>query len=905
MASTFVNDAGKQFIRNHLQNIPSPNLYAAKAMREWAEREQHNLDPDQTDVVTLHYRGNQAVIAQRLSLTQAVLSNWQGETSKDLVGQLLPGAWAGNLPDGPLTIVERLPEPGVFDNSARYSVFNGLFRRSNPPRYDSTTHLPVDVEAMQRFIWNLDLHTRFVAMLDTYWQTSKKHHSQSLQISFIAACNKQVQEGSLSDAGRQLAWQAAGLMPRASGLEIRPLNVYGYAATDIIHIADPARRQVLLYLPGNSSPFHEFGGMTELKDWFGEQCRDSEKRQRLRQYFKVADTPDGLDFSGLDTALDGLGTYPRFHTRSPNRPGFTVDGPWPARDYVNYKPHKYSPLLEGDLFEALTLRQRKCSYADADFIITSKTQVNKALWRDYLVTSINLLAPLALVIPELIPLLAVGGMAQFGLGLDQAINGKRLEDKADGVGNITFGLLNAAPMPLLLATHPQVLFPGKNWRFVMPMRVGDQFGYPLSPMDPPRLWEEDSARYFSPSSFPLPPVPQEDSPVAQWVNRVIDGETGATRLEATLDERKVAVRYDSEHDAFILDSDAEHRQPIFYQATDQSNGLALMEDANRVVTNEMRMKTLRALGVDLQLPIEIPTVNDAELKALPKTIFSIWVGDKVIPEDLLKTVGSNVERLRGTQYRYRMYLSTENPQVFESNEANLSKYNDKLEILKLEDEQPFKDFKDTEYYTQYQKAIEMKHFASACDVLRYPLLNAEGGIYMDVDDTLKIATHNIDNKALIASTVLRTTPEGLVLSAPMSNDLMGMHLEYGTSIIGSHADNYTLERISEVMRERFLDRPDFYESRPVKGEVGYEDYVKELSRMTGPRVLNDVIDDVDNEELSRLRILRQIAKLRSMPQRNFRFLMAAPFGAIDAAEKSDQALSALVEIGNAHSWAKA
>ncbi|TFF34873.1 dermonecrotic toxin domain-containing protein [Pseudomonas sp. RIT623] len=902
MASTFVNDAGEQFIRDHLQHIPRPDQLASAAIRKWAQQQGHDLDPEQIDVVTLHYRGNQAVIAQRVSLTQALLSNWQGETDKNWIGQWLPGHWAGHFPSGPLAIVEHLPEPGALDNSSRFAVFNGLFRRTTPARYDSTTHLPLDVEAMQRYIWNLDFHTRFSKLLDNYWRNAQETHRQSLQMSFIAACNKQVQEGSLSDAGRQLAWQAAGLMPRDPGLEIRPLNVYGYTATDLIQITDPQQSQILVYLPGNSSPFHEFDGMTALQDWFGEQCRDSKKRQRLRQYFKLADTPDGLDFSGLDTALDGLGTYPHFHTRSPNRPGFTVDGPWPPRDYVNYKLPKYSPLLVGDLFEALTLSQRKRSYADADFMITSKAQVTKARWRDYLTTSINLLAPLALVVPELIPLLAVGGIVQFGLGLDQTINGKTPEDKAGGVSNITFGLLNAAPLPLLLATRAQVLFPGKNWRFVLPTRVNDQVGYSLSPMDPPRLPEDGPARYFSRPSFPLPTVSAGDSPVAQWVNRVIDEETGATRLEAVLDERKVVVRYDSEHDAFTLESDAEKRQPTFYQVTHQSNGLVALEGTNRLVTNEMRMKTLRALGIDLQLPIEIPAVTGTELKVLPKTIISIWVGDNVIPEDLLKTVGTNVERLRGTQYRYRLYLSAENPLAFASNETNLAQYSDTLEILKLEDEQPFKDFKDTEYHAQYKKAIEMKHFASACDVLRYPLLNAEGGIYMDVDDTLQIATNNLDTKALIASTILRTTQEGLVLSAPMSNDLMGMYLEYGTSIIGSHADNYTLERISEVMRERFLDRPDFYDSRPLQGQAGYEEYVKELSRMTGPRLLNDVIDDVDNEELSRLRILRQIAKLRSMPQRNFRFLMAEPFGDIDAAEKRDQALSALVDIGNAHSW---
>ena len=380
-----------------------------------------------------------------------------------------------------LTIVEQLPEPEPFDNSARFSVFNGLFRKSTPTRYDSTTHLRVDIEAMQKFIWDLDLHTRFASMLDRYWKKAKNTHPQSLQISFIAACNKQAQEGSLSDVGRQLAWQAAGLMPRPSGLKIRPLNVYGYTATDLIYIVEPTRQQVLLYLPGNSSPFHEFGDMDAMKDWFAEQCRNTEKRQRLRQYFNLADTPDGLDFSGLDTALDGLGTYPLFHTRSPSRPGFTVDGPWPPRDYVNYKPNKHSPSLEGDVFEALTLRQRKRSYADVDFLIPSKTQVTKARWRDYLVTSINLLAPLALVVPELIPLLAVGGVAQFGLGLDQVINGNTLEDKAEGVSNIEFGLLNAAPLATMGATRLKVLFPGKSPRFTRPARVNDRWGYPPEP----------------------------------------------------------------------------------------------------------------------------------------------------------------------------------------------------------------------------------------------------------------------------------------------------------------------------------------------------------------------------------------------------------------------------------------
>jgi hypothetical protein len=503
MSTSRINTAGVQYVRDHLRHIPRPDREASRAMHQWLVQQGHDLDPDQTDVVTLHYRGNQAVIVQRLSLTQAMLADWQGETANNLIGQLLPGHWAGTLPDGPLAIVERLPEPGVFDNSARFSVFNGLFRRTTPARYDRSTHLPVNVEAMQQFIWNLDFHTRFVGMLDAYWQQAAQTHRQSLQISFLAACNKQVQEGSLSDAGRLMAWQVAGLMAKAPGLQAKPLNVYGYAATDLICITDEAQPEVLLYLPGNGSPLHEFDGMAAMQDWFAEQCRNHEKRLRLRQYFKLVDTPDGLDFSGLDTALEGLGAYPGIHHRSPNRTGFTVDSPWHPSEYINYKAEQYSPLLEGDLFAALTQRQRERSYADADFIITRDAQVTKARWRGYLVASINLLAPLALVVPELIPLLAAGGVAQFGLGLDQAINGKTLTDKDAGVSNIAFGLLNAAPLALLTAAGPRMLFPGKSSRFVLPTPLNDQWGYPLSPNSPPRLPEEIVADFFVPAEPPV------------------------------------------------------------------------------------------------------------------------------------------------------------------------------------------------------------------------------------------------------------------------------------------------------------------------------------------------------------------------------------------------------------------
>ncbi|MFK0095991.1 dermonecrotic toxin domain-containing protein [Pseudomonas sp. NPDC090592] len=891
MASTFVNNAGVKYIRHHLQQIPRPDRQAACAIGKWLLSQNHDVDPDQVDVVTLHYMYDKMAVQQRVSLTQAVLSNWQGE-SESWITEMFTGHWAGTLPSDK-TLVDRLPSISAVDDAISYNVFNGLFRRTTPPRYDSTTHLSIDVEAMQRFISDLDFHKHFVTSLDDYWQKTKDTHPQSLRISFIAACNKQVEEGSLSDAGRQLAWQAAGLMPKSHGLEVRPLNVYGYTATNLIYIADEAQQQILLYLPGNSSPFHEFDAMNLMKDWFAEQCRDTEKRQQLRQYFKVADTPDGLDFSGLDNALDGLGTYPKFHTRSPNRSGFTVDGPWPPREYVNYKPEKYSHALEGDLFEAITQRQRDESYAAAEFMITTNAQVAKARWRGYLVTSLNLLAPLAIVVPELIPLLAIGGLAQFGLGLDQAINGKTAEEQDAGAGNIAFGLLNAAPLALAPATRLRMLFPGKSPRFVIPTRLNEQWGYPLSPNSPPRLPEEIVAEFFVPAERPV-----EETRIARGpLNRA----TGTNPLLAVKDGNEVEVLYDTENDAFILKEDANEVLPNYYQVTAGTRDLYAVNPATRGASNAMRMYTLRNLDVDLQLPLSVPLVDSSQITPLPKKILSIWVGNKSIPDELVENIANNAKRLEGTGFTYEFYLSKANPKAFMKNRAKLTAASN-IRVKTLEEQSFYADFQRTEAYQQYRQALDSNgaNFASASDVLRYPLLDAQGGIYMDVDGTLRSFEDNPDNFTMIYSVALKTTPDGLVLGSPANNELLGMHCDYNSNMIGSHANNPTLRAISAEMNARFRSNPSFYDIRPLEGTHGYEAYARELSRMTGPGLLNDMVA----RHLPRLQFLRQLSKLESIPETGYRSLTANLAIPVSQARNIDQALGSVVNIGNYHSWGK-
>ncbi|WP_243667117.1 dermonecrotic toxin domain-containing protein [Pseudomonas brassicae] len=89
MTSRFISTDGVQHIRNSLENYPRPDQAAANAVRQWASLQGIDLDPDKVDAVTLHYqfKGQHPIakVTQRMTLTQALLANWQGESSNDLV----------------------------------------------------------------------------------------------------------------------------------------------------------------------------------------------------------------------------------------------------------------------------------------------------------------------------------------------------------------------------------------------------------------------------------------------------------------------------------------------------------------------------------------------------------------------------------------------------------------------------------------------------------------------------------------------------------------------------------------------------------------------------------------------------------------------------------------------------
>nr|WP_314875823.1 DUF6543 domain-containing protein [uncultured Pseudomonas sp.] len=905
---------GIQYVRDHLATLPRPDRAARVELDQWLKGKGIEYPADQLDVVTLHYQlgadhGWTGVVAHKLSLTEALLSNYQSPSNN-----AIPHLLEAQQPLGSERIIRlvdslRRPEqPGEIN----YYEFNGIFRRTQPQTYEYATHIPVAFEDLQDFVWDLDFHTRYTASLNLFWAEQLDSYSQCLKLNFIAACNKQAAEGSLSEAAIKLAWQAAGLETAATAVQARILNVYGYPATDLVCFKHMGEPRVLLYIPGNASPLHEFASHGELQDWFAVQCQDPAKRQVLQTHFNQADTPDGLSFSGLSTVLEGLGVYPKVLHLDANRPGFTTDGTWAPRDYVNYKGRTYSPRLQSPLFTALAERYRQRSYQDADFLIRSDSEVSKARWSGYLDSTLTYLAPLALAVPQLWPLFAVGGVAEFGLGLDQAINGKSLQAQAEGVSAAEFGLLNALPLAQELASDKSLLFAFKRNRFVRPSRINEQLGYPLSPVDPPRLPVEDVSEFFR-ASDSVAPLAEADADVAGAVIRVPNFDGSADTLQASLGGYPISVLYDIELDAFISSNDVNEVDPSYYIAPSQGHDLVRLDPATRPVSDAMRMRSLRALGVELQLPIDLSLPAADSVQPIPRQILSVWVGNDPIPAQLLSNIAYNANRVERSGWEFRLYLSNADSAAFSANQQALAEHAPSLRVLPLEQQPFFDTFRASPSYRQYAAALDgnggvARNYASAADVLRYPLLNQEGGLYMDVDDRLLApGEHPADQQPPGGETIeplnqldLATTENGLLLSPPMSNERLNMDCIYNNSFIASRAGNPTLEAISTEMNERFLAQPDFYDSKPnpLEDRRGFNRYASTLSRLTGPGLLTTVVE----RQLPVMATLRNLNSLYCTRPLNFWSLLDGEQyrSAVDRYLPLDR----IAETGGFNSWAQ-
>ncbi|WP_339523396.1 leucine-rich repeat domain-containing protein [Pseudomonas sp. EL_65y_Pfl2_R96] len=441
-----------------------------------------DIDPHTALLVTLdyNYKGHpaqngihQGQVANSRTLLQALLGDYQtvgdGRFGETAFGLYTP-------PDiGPsVRIVEHVDE---FANhgSGNHQTYEGVYRQTVPQTYGPLTQIPLKPADFKQWVWTLELKDLYQAYLERAWPSDEAIMAAksyplrtSVKAAFVMSAWLQRHENSLSQQGLELALQAAGLpshqawgtltlkqlqaptrMP--SSIMVGRLELYRYTATDIWTWRERSGSRILLYIPGNSSPLHEFIDAAHLQRWIVAQGKGDDTKRALASHFAEADREDGTFHAGVLTALEGMVVYPNKHRLTKTAGLFNDDGYWDPAQYVGFE--QPSSLI--DPFAQLVLTMKRAAQASVDSI-RDDAQVNRdnlSAVVEPIVQWVNRFGPLALFVPGGEGLLALAGLIDAGYGLDQAVNGETSTQRSEGVTRTVFGLLNALPLAAAGAAH--------------------------------------------------------------------------------------------------------------------------------------------------------------------------------------------------------------------------------------------------------------------------------------------------------------------------------------------------------------------------------------------------------------------------------------------------------------------
>lgn len=400
------------------------------------------------------------------ALVQVLLDNYQtvgagrfGETAFGLYTPPLVG------PQVRIAEIDESINPG-----GGFRDYEGIYRKTEPQRYGPDTQLALQPAAFKQWVWELEFKDLYAAYVRDAWPRDETVLAApayplrtAVKAAFVMAAWLQRQENSLSGEGLSLVLRAAGIDPerrwaqltveqlqmQASiprSIEAARLMIYRYTASDIWSFKDKSSGRRVLYVPGNSSPFHEFGDLHALRAWLVGIGGDATRRSALAAHFAEEDREDGTFHAGVLTALEGMATYPRQYTLKKGHGFFNNDGYWPAQDYIDLQTVEAGI----DPFAQWVLVMKHAAQASIERI-HDDAQVN----RDNLSAVVEPIAqwvekfgPLALFVPGAEGLLALAGLIDAGYGLAQAVDGRTADERSAGVTRTVFGLLNALPIAM-------------------------------------------------------------------------------------------------------------------------------------------------------------------------------------------------------------------------------------------------------------------------------------------------------------------------------------------------------------------------------------------------------------------------------------------------------------------------
>jgi hypothetical protein len=461
------------FIRKVLADFPVPGEIAARLIREHAQPFcNEELDPDTTLLTTLEYNTDNpdapftGAIVQSMTLTEAMIAN-APEAPGGLVnitGFSMTAPYFTIVPELPRLMDNRIPamfnEEFIAAGWIPPRRYEAIYLRSDPQAYGPSTQLDISPQTFRNAVQSSNFEQVYNDAITAFWDKHQENYKTLMRMAFIEGYLSQFEEFTLTDEERQLAARAAGVGVNKDfsnlsledlqapyvpdkNLSLRLLRIHNSEATDILTITDNPSQITLLYIPGNSSPFHGFINPTSMRAWLVDMARTATQRKALTNHFEPETVDSGLIYSGVEEALVGMSAFPGPAPKSGLFNSLLPNAYWDPEQYLNNAMY---PALSGDPFDYIT-RQVKARISKLmASTIVSPLDTHKANTLDTLEKGCLLAIPLALAMRS--ALLAefcflTQGLTEMAIGTDDVLRGK-----PKGTERIIFGALNAMPVAI-------------------------------------------------------------------------------------------------------------------------------------------------------------------------------------------------------------------------------------------------------------------------------------------------------------------------------------------------------------------------------------------------------------------------------------------------------------------------
>lgn len=467
------------FIRKVLADFPVPGELAARLIREYAQPFcDEELDPDNTLLVTLEYNTDNpdapftAAIVQSMTLTEAMIANAPPAPGGlvNITGFSMTAPYFTIVPELPRLMDNRIP--AMFNDEfiaagwippRRYEA---IYLRSDPQVYGPSTQLGISPQTLRNAMQSSNFEQAYNETITAFWDKHQENYITLMRMAFIEGYLNQFEEFTLTEEERQLAARAAGVAADKDfgnltledlqapyvldkQLSLRLLRIHNSEATDILTITDYRSQITLLYIPGNSSPFHGFINPASMRAWLVGIAKTATQRKALTNHFEPDAVDSGLVYSGVEEALVGMTAFPGPAPTSGFFNSLLPNAYWDPEQYINNAMY---PALSGNPFDYIA-RQVKARISKLmASTIVSPLDTKKANTLDTLEKGCLLAIPLALAMRS--ALLAefcflTQGLTEMAIGTDDI-----LRDKPKGTERIIFGALNAMPVAIHgLGTH--------------------------------------------------------------------------------------------------------------------------------------------------------------------------------------------------------------------------------------------------------------------------------------------------------------------------------------------------------------------------------------------------------------------------------------------------------------------